>query len=59
MKDKLRKEITRTQYINAKEHHDNSGIFTQTESMYGVYNEYYYQEDGHYFVSYRLGDNCD
>lgn len=59
MRDKIRKEITREQYINAKEHHDVTGIFDQREYMYGIYNEYFYQEDGRYFVSFRLGDSCD
>jgi len=59
MKSKT-KEITEEQYIQATEHHNVDGIFSFGEVCgYGVYNERYYAQDGKYFVSYMLGDNCD
>lgn len=59
MRDKITREITKEQYDRVKNEHNAEGIFTLRECMYGIYNEYYYQEDGKYYVSYRLGDSCD
>lgn len=56
----IKREITKEQYINATENHDAHGIFLPQETMgYGVYGERYFEENGKYYVSFELGDNCD
>lgn len=59
MRKEIRREITEEQFRKATEEHDASGIFSQSECMYGIYWDRYYQDNGKYYVSFVLGDSCD
>jgi len=59
MREKIVREITQEQYNRAKVDHNYTNIFQPQEYMYGIFNEYFYQEDGKFYVSYRLGESCD
>lgn len=60
--NRIKREITKEQFVNVMENHDTSDIFTTQEVMgYGVYCDRYFQdkETGKYYVEYSVGDSCD
>ena len=60
MTDWIERELTEEQYRKAVEEGDARGIWTQSEVCgYGVYSEHFYERDGKYYVSFRLGSSCD
>ena len=57
---RIKREITKEQYINATVNHIAADVFTDSEVMgYGVYCENYIEEDGKYYVTFYLGSSCD
>ena len=57
---RVKREITREQFIKVMEDHDTSDIFTTQEVMgYGVYQRRFYEENGKYYADFVLGDSCD
>ena len=57
---RIKREITREQYIGVIEDNDISEIFTTQELIgYGVYQRRFYEENGKYYADFMLGDSCD
>lgn len=57
---RVKREITKEQFINVMENHTTEGIFTPQEAMgYGIYQERFYEQDGKYYVDFMLGSSCD
>ena len=62
----MNRKISKSQYERAIQnggyltHFDMMTVFTDSERLgYGVYGGRVHEEDGAYFVSYRLGSSCD
>lgn len=57
---RIKREISREQFINVMENHDSSDIFTTQEILgYGIYQKRFYEQDGKYYADFMLGDSCD
>ena len=57
---RVKREITREQYIDAIENKNTAGLYTPQELVgYGVYQERIYEQDGKCYLDFMLGDSCD